>query len=297
MQNGLARGRGWLYAQGTQVLDLLPYSRNRAGAPWYVPREQARITSMGLFDFFKSKGSTKSAPADDKTLAKHAERVLDKRALSPDRFASIEFLCRTATPEAWRAVLPRFNFSVDPSITDREEKQYIFDAVVAAPDNAVEPLCEFLRTAESLNWPVKMLRKIVDREKLVSELLALLSTFDTGYARHADRKAQIIAELEEETDPRVPPAVVPFLKDFSEDVRFQAVRTLFRQGDAQVGAAPLAKLFVDDDSARIRSTIVDGFAESQWAVPTELRDPFRAALRTVPTGPWTLTADGTLRRN
>lgn len=251
---------------------------------------------MGLFDFFKSKGSTKSAPADDKTLAKHAERVLDKRAMSPDRFASIEFLCRTATPESWRAVLPRFNFTVDPSITDREEKQYIFDSVVAAPDNAVEPICEFLRTAESLNWPVKMLRKIVDRERLVSELLELLSAFDTGYARNADRKAQIIAELEDEKDARVPAAVAPFLGDFTEDVRFQAVRTLFQQGDEQVGAAPLAKLFVDDDSARIRTTVVDGFAESQWAVPPDAREKFVAALRSVPTGPWTLDAEGKLRR-
>lgn len=251
---------------------------------------------MGLFDFFKSKSSTKSAPADDRTLAKHAERVLDKRAMSPDRFASIEFLCRAATAESWRSVLPRFNFTVDPSITDREEKQYIFDSIVAAPDNAIEPICEYLRSAESLNWPVKMLRKIVDRERLVGELLELLSAFDTGYARNADRKAQIIAELEEERDERVAGAVVPFLADFTEDVRFQAVRTLFQQGDAALGAAPVAKLFVEDDSARIRSTIVDGFAESQWAVPAEFREKFSAALRTIPTGPWAIDADGKLRR-
>lgn len=251
---------------------------------------------MGLFDFFKSKGSAKSAPADEKTLAKHGERILDKRAMSPDRFASIEFLCRAGTADAWRTVLPRFNFVVDPSITDREEKQYIFDSVVAAPANAVEPICEYLRSAESLNWPVKMLRKIVDRERLVSELLDLLAGFDTGYARNADRKAQIIAELEEEKDPRVAEAVLPFLADFTEDVRFQAVRTLFAQGDEALASGPLAKLLVDDDSARIRSTVVDGFAESKWAVPAEHRERFAAALRSVPTGAWSLDAEAKLRR-
>lgn len=251
---------------------------------------------MGLFDFFKSKSGTKPAPADDKTLAKHAERVLDKRAMSPDRFASIEFLCRAGTVESWRSVLPRFNFTVDPSITDREEKQYIFDSVVAAPDNAVEPICEYLRTAESLNWPVKMLRKIVARERLVAELLELLSAFDTGYVRNADRKAQIIAELEDEKDARVPSAVLPFLADFTEDVRFQAVRTLFHQGDEQIAVAALAKLFIDDDSARIRSTVIEGFVESQWAVATEQREKFSSTLRSVPTGPWTLDGEGRVRR-
>jgi hypothetical protein len=249
---------------------------------------------MGFFDFLKGKGG-KSAAADEKTLAKHGERVMDKRALSPDRFASIEFLCKTATEEAWRAVLPRFNFNVDPSITDREEKQYIFDSIVAAPDNAVEPVCEYLRSAESLNWPVKMLRKIVDRERLVGELLALLAEFDTGYVKQADRKAQIIAELEEEQDPRVAAAVLPFLKDFTEDVRFHAVRTLFRQGDA-TAAEPLATLLVEDDSARIRTTVVDGFAESGWSVPASLRERAAQALRSVPTGPWRLDEAGRVRR-
>lgn len=254
------------------------------------------MTLMGLFDFFKGKSGAKAQAADDKTLSKHAERVMDKRALSPDRFASIEFLCKSASADAWRSVLPRFNFTVDPSITDREEKQYILDSIVAAPENAVEPVCEYLRNAEALNWPVKMLRKIVDRERLVSELLSLLSEFDTGYAKNADRKAQIIAELEEEKDPRVAAAVLPFLADFTEDVRFQAVRTLFQQGDADVASAPLAKLLIEDDSARIRTTVVDGFAETRWVITADQRDRVASVLRSVPTGPWLLDGEGRVRR-
>jgi hypothetical protein len=252
---------------------------------------------MGLFDFFKGRGAPKAgAGADDKTLAKHAERVLDKRALSPDRFASIEYLCRLGTPDAWRTVLTRFNFTVDPSITDREEKQYIFDAIVAAPEGAIEPICDYLRGTDALNWPVKMLRKVVDRERLVSELLALLAAFDTGYAKNADRKAQIIAELESEPDPRVSRAVLPFLGDFTEDVRFSATRTLFEQGDAETSAGALAKLLAEDDSARIRTTVIDGFVSTGWAVPQAHQEGVRVALRAVPTGPWSLGADGKIRR-
>ena len=115
---------------------------------------------MGLFDFFRGKGASKpAAGVDEKTLAKHAERVLDKRALSPDRFASIEYLCRLATPEAWRIVLSRFNFTVDPSITDREEKQYIFDSIVGSPEHATEAICEYLRRSDPLNVTIKFPRR------------------------------------------------------------------------------------------------------------------------------------------
>ena len=107
---------------------------------------------MGLFDFFKGRGG--GGNNDERALMRHAERVLDKRAMSPDRFASIEFLARMATPEAWRALLPRLNFAVDPSITDREEKQYIYEAIIGSKDTAVEPVKEYLRVAPSLTQPV-----------------------------------------------------------------------------------------------------------------------------------------------
>ena len=93
---------------------------------------------MGLFDFLRKPSGT--SPAEqEKLLARHTERVMDKRSMSPDRFASIEYLCKLGTEEAWRALLPRYNFTVDPSITDREEKHYIFDqAVLPFLDDASE---------------------------------------------------------------------------------------------------------------------------------------------------------------
>jgi HEAT repeat protein len=60
---------------------------------------------MGLFDFLRGRNTGGADP-----LQKHAERVLDKRAMSPDRFASIEYLCNVGTDEAWRALLPTEKF-------------------------------------------------------------------------------------------------------------------------------------------------------------------------------------------
>lgn len=244
---------------------------------------------MGLFDFLKGKSGGTGA-GDERALMRHAERVLDKRAMSPDRFASIEFLCRMGTAEAWRALLPRFNFNVDPSITDREEKQFIYEALTGSPENAVEPVKDFLRSAPALTWPIKMLRTIASREELVGELIDVLSTFDTGYEKNSERKAQLIMALEEEPDPRVAPAVLPFLEDFSEDVRFHTIRTLLAQGD-EAARAPLYKLLLNDGSMRIRATIVDGLAERGWPVDAEQRDAVGRLLLTVPTGPWVVSKE------
>lgn len=249
---------------------------------------------MGLFDFFKGKGAA-SGDAQEKTLLRHAERILDKRAMSPDRFASIEYLCRLGTEEAWRALLPRYNFTVDPTITDREEKQYIFDAISKAGEAAVAPVKEYLPKASAVNWPIKMLRALVKEEEFVAEMVALLKGEDTSYQKNPERKIQAIIALEEVSDPRVAPAVLPFLDDVSEDTRFHAVRTLFAQ-DAPESADALLALVAREDSMRIKTTVADGLVERRWAGGAEARDKAAPVLSRLPNGPFAFDGEGVLTR-
>ncbi len=242
---------------------------------------------MGLFDLFKGKSGGESA---ERSIARHAERVLDKRALSPDRFASIEYLARLGTREAWASLLPRMNFAVDPSITDQEEKDYIFEAITSSPDEAVEPVKKFLRETSSLNWPLKMLRSMVSSEDLVTELTDFLGSFGTAYEKNHERKVQLLMALEEEKDPRIAPAVLPFLADFNEDVRFHAVRALTAQPDDAARTA-LIQLLLDDTSARIRVTVVDGLSERGWSLDPEQKDAVAKILPSLPTGPWRISKD------
>lgn len=244
---------------------------------------------MGLFDFLRGRNAGGADP-----LQKHAERVLDKRAMSPDRFASIEYLCNVATDEAWRALLPRFNFTVDPSITDREEKQFILEHISEARETAVEPVKEFLRKAQAVNWPIKMLRALLPAEEFVAELIDVLSGEETAYQKNAERKNQAIIALEDCPDPRVPDAVAPFLDDVSEDTRFHAVRTLLAQDDPKSAGAIFA-LLVRDDSLRIRTNVAEGLAEKGWHCPEELREKVLPVLPRIPTGPYTLDPSGVLK--
>ncbi len=75
---------------------------------------------MGLFDLFKQdkakKERGKSSPA-----AKWADRI-EKRAQNYDRQEAIQALADLGTADAVGALLKRFTFHIDPSITDQEEK-------------------------------------------------------------------------------------------------------------------------------------------------------------------------------
>ncbi len=250
---------------------------------------------MGFLDFLFKRGDSAGA-GGEAALLKHAERVLDKRAMSPDRFASIEYLCNLATEDAWRALLPRYNFIVDPSITDREEKHYIFDRVSHATETAVEPVKEFLRKTTSVNWALKILRELVSPEEFVTELLDVLQGEGTTYQKNADRKINIIMALEDVLDPRITAALLGFLEDVNEDVRFHTVRTLLAQGDSEAAAGSLAALLGREESMRIKTNIADGLAEKAWSVPEEHRERTLAVLPRLPTGPYTLDPAGLITR-
>lgn len=248
---------------------------------------------MGLFDFFRK---SSAGPAEqERLLARHAERVLDKSSMGLDRRQSIDYLIALGTEDAWRALLPRYNFSVDSSINDREDKNLIFDAIVNAGESAVEPVKEFLRKTTAVNWPIKMLQKLLDEKDFVGVLVEVLAEEGTAYQKNPERKIQSIIALEGVADERVAPAVSRFLDDASEDARFHAARTLLALKSADAAPA-LAALLAREDSMRVRTTVVDGLVEGAWPVPEEHREKISGLLGRLPNGPFRLTAEGAIAR-
>jgi hypothetical protein len=237
---------------------------------------------MGLFDLFKGKSEkgkpqTEPAQGGDKNVARLGKVAGDKHAQNYDRIEAIEGLARVATGESAAALLKRFTFHIDPSITDQEEKDTALRGVLAAGDAAIEPIRTFCMRAESLTWPLKILKELVPSDRYVEELIKLLERFDTEYTRNVDPKQQLIAELEHYNAPAVRPAVERFLDDSSEAIRFVAVATLFAQEDAAAVPA-LAKVFPVEESVRVKNRLLEGFLARGWAVPEDLRDGVREAM-------------------
>jgi HEAT repeat protein len=230
---------------------------------------------MGLFDLFKG-GDKKKAGGKANPAAKWADRV-EKRAQNYDRQEAIQALAEMGTPEAVAVLLKRFTFHMDPSITDQEEKESAFRGILRAGQGALEPVRAFAAKAESLAWPMKIVKELVSDDEYVEELLRWLSRWDTEYAKFVDPKVQILTALEEQKHPRVREGVERFLEDVNEPARFHAVAALLAQDDAEAAPA-LAHLLGDEESVRVRTKIAEGLTARGWPVPDEEREAVARAL-------------------
>jgi hypothetical protein len=200
-------------------------------------------------------------------FGKHAERVASKRVQAVDRWESIHELLKAGTSEAIEALLPRFTFYVEPSITDQEEKDAAFAGIVGlGAVVALEPVMSFLRKAESISWPVKMLDRLTSTDVVIMTLLDLLSEMDIEYERDPQRKIQVLATFEERQDPHVVSTVIRFLRDANETVRFNAVGALLAQKEVEDCREQLIDCLCEEESVRIRNRILQGFIDRNWDV-------------------------------
>jgi len=240
---------------------------------------------MGLFDRFKggaaSKARTRGTPA-----AKWADRI-EKRVQNYDRQEAIQALSDMGTADAVEVLLKRFTFQMDPSITDQEEKEAAFKGILRAGKTAFEPVRAFAAKAESLAWPVKILKQLADENEYVEELLRWLSKWDTEYAKFVDPKVQILRALEDHKHPGIREGVERFLRDVNEPARFHAVSTLLAQDDDAI-ALPLTELLLEEESVRVRNRIAEGLLAHAWAIAPDRREATRKALPSA----YTVSHDG-----
>lgn len=237
---------------------------------------------MGFFDLFKKsadtkQGGTPAASKSGKDIARLTRIVGNKLSQDYDRQDAIAQLSAMANAEGARALLRRFDFAMEPSITDREEKEAAVEGVVAAGEAAIGPIRDYCQRAEGVIWPLKILRRIVDEDRFVDELLELLEQFDTEYVRNPEPKMQLIQALEEFATEDVRLAVEPYLQDVNENVRFTAVGTTFAM-NAPAAAGALVEAMKQEESLRIRNRIASGLADRGWKLPTNSVSAARESL-------------------
>jgi hypothetical protein len=239
---------------------------------------------MGLFDIFKTKskaqvgkaGASERPKPVDKEVARWVDAV-SKRAQTYDRQEAIEALAKIGSPDAAAALLKRFTFQIEPSITDQEEKDSAFRAIVGIGPDALPAIREFCLRAESITFPLRIMRAILEDEAFVGEVLEMLARWDTEYDRNPDPKIQLIAALEDLKDTRIRPAVERFLEDVHEPTRYHAVTTLFAQGEPEA-VRPMVDAYLREEAVRTKNRIAEGLAAQSWPIPDELREKLDGAL-------------------
>ena len=249
---------------------------------------------MGLLDLLKGKAKASEPPGAaapvDKALARLARVAGDKHAQNYDRIEAIETLARNPSAESAAALLRRFTFHIDPSITDQEEKEAAQRGVLNAGEAAIEPIRAFCLKAESLTWPMKLLKELVPTDRYQQELIQLLDRFDVEYVRNVDPKHQLIAELEQYRSAQVRIAVERFLEDVNDDILFATVKTVLAQED-EASVGPLLKTLLCAESVRVKNRIAEGLASRRWPVPEQLRSEVQRALPR----DYVLGSDGTVK--
>ncbi len=214
---------------------------------------------MGFLDLF---GGGKGR------LARHVARAKNKDAQSADRFASLEALRADGSAEAIEGLLARFTIRYEKSIEDEQEKQWVFDELTKMGPSVLPPLQKHVRNAESISWGLKVLHEIASADEAWPILADLCERNDNTYTRDPSKKIQLLHYLGEQSDPRCGKALMPYLEDMDEGVRFVTVEALLRHKDPATSREALLKLLTNpkEDSRRIKKRIIDGFADLGWDV-------------------------------
>ena len=217
---------------------------------------------MGLLEFFSKE------KREERALQNFIRRATHKYLQSPERYRAMEALANNGSDAALYGLLCRFGVVYDKSIEDEQEKEWAFDTIAAKGAAALPAVKRYLRSAESVSWPLRLLSKVASKEEEFAIVQEVLAEHEPGYERDPTKKIQLLRHLSQMKDPTAPSLVVPYLTDMDEGVRFASVESLLRLKNEEVARDALLQLFVSDteESLRLRIRIAEGFAELGWLV-------------------------------
>ncbi|MCP4198663.1 MAG: hypothetical protein GY762_16070 [Proteobacteria bacterium] len=172
-------------------------------------------------------------------------------------------LARAGNGVAISGLLARFAVNAEPSSEDEREKDWACEALIDIGQTALPQIRHALRTAESVSWMHRTLKQVVTPDEYKKELLEVLADFDTEYERNPDRKLQTIMALSETEGEEITEALIRFLEDVDETVRFRTVGALAKLG-CDLAREPMLKTMCGDESIRVRNEGIDAFSRLGW---------------------------------
>ena len=235
---------------------------------------------MGFFDFLSKENRAQGA------LDRQIKKVLNKHAQSPDRFVALERLRENGSPEALNGLARRFSYVYDKTIEDEQEKEWVAEALISAGEDAIDPVARYMREAETISYPLRVLEKIATPERLLPIIDDLLGREEPGYTRDPTRKLQMLswlAEWKAAGDEATAKRIVPYLEDFDEGVRFAAVDAVARHRHEPTARAALlaAMLRPEEESRRIKVRIAEALSDAGWTI-TDRKDEVAKLLAVEP---------------
>jgi len=197
----------------------------------------------------------------EKTLQRTIEKATNKLAQQPDRWAALEKLKDDGTEDALVGLCRRFSITSMKGVEDEAEKLWVVDTLVAMGPAALAPVVRYMKSAEQLAFPLRVLERIASREKVIEVADQLFASETPGYVRMPERRIDLLrwfAEWKPATDDELVSRFTPYVTDFDENVRFAAIDGMANR-DPQKIAPPLIAALIrpEEESGRIKRAIVE----------------------------------------
>ncbi|MBV8758664.1 MAG: hypothetical protein JO257_15365 [Deltaproteobacteria bacterium] len=222
----------------------------------------------------------------ERALQKTIEKATNKLAQQQDRWSALERLREDGSEEALYGLTKRFGITSLKGVEDEQEKNWVVDVLVekgnAYPaavtgqtteqrdagrkqnqERVLAALVRFIKSSTelSLSYPLRVVEKVADHDKVIELVDSILESEPPGYARFPERRIDLIkwfCEWKGASDDEILPRITPYLADFDENVRFTAIDGLSsRAPDRLTGPLIDALVRPEEESGRIRRTIVE----------------------------------------
>ena len=197
----------------------------------------------------------------EKALQRTIEKATNKLAQQPDRWAALEKLKEDGTEEALVGLCKRFSITSMKGVEDEQEKLWVVDTLVDKGAAALAPLVRYMKSAEQLAFPLRVLERIAPRDKVIEVADQLFASEPPGYVRMPERRIDLLrwfAEWKPATDDEVVSRFTPYVTDFDENVRFAAIDGMAMRDPAKIAPPLLAALVrPEEESGRIKRAIAE----------------------------------------
>jgi hypothetical protein len=197
----------------------------------------------------------------EKALQKTIDKATNKLAQQVDRWSALEKLKEDGSEEALLGLCRRFGITSTKGVEDEQEKNWVVETLVGFGARALAPVIRYMKSADQLAFPLKVLERIADRAKVLEVADELLKSEPPGYVRMPERRIDLlrwISEWKPITDDELVARTGPYVQDFDENSRFAAIDGLTGRDPAKIGPPLIAALIrPEEESGRIRRTIVE----------------------------------------
>lgn len=203
----------------------------------------------------------------EKALQRTIDKATNKLAQQQDRWGAFEKLKEYGSEAALIGLCRRFSVTSTKGVEDEAEKTWVVDALVEKGEAALAAVVRYMKTADHLAFPLRVLERIAPRDKVLAVADELFASEAPGYVRMPERRIDLLrwfAEWKPATDDEVISRLTPYVTDFDENVRFVAIDAMATRDPAKI-AAPLIAALVrpEEESGRIKRAIVEALASAK----------------------------------